>query len=97
MRWAVFFGCGEDTYEDEGQNFDPAGVRPLVPDEVAQLADGQRLRNRARPRERIWQVVEPICYRRVFHNVALVQNVGPRWGDGHIERIGFTRRELCAQ
>ena len=85
------------TYEDERQNLDPASVRPLVPDDVAQLADSQWLRNCARRRECIWQLIEPVCYRCIFHDVALVQNVGPCWRDSHIECIGVTRRKLSAQ
>ena len=68
-----------------------------MPDDVAELADGKRLRYRARRWERIWQVVEPVRDRRILHNVALVQNVRPRWGNSHVERINVPRRELDSQ
>ena len=42
------------THEDEGQDFDPAGVGPFVPDDIAELADGERLCHRARRWEHIW-------------------------------------------
>ena len=85
------------THEDEGQDFDPAGVGPFVPDDIAELADGERLCHRARRWEHIWQVVEPVGDRCVLHDVALVQNVGPRRGNCDVERIGVFRRELSPQ
>ena len=85
------------TYENEGQNFDPAGVRPFVPDDITELADGKRLCHRARRWERIWQVVEPVGDCCILHDVALVQNVGPRWGNNDVERIGVSGQELGPQ
>lgn len=85
------------TYENEWQNLDPASERPFVPDDVAELANSKRLRHRARRREYIWQIVESVGDRRVLHDVAFVQNVGPRWGDSHVERIGVPRRDHCPQ
>jgi hypothetical protein len=61
-----------NTYENEWQNFDPTGVRPFVPDDIAELTDGKRLCHRARSRERIWQVIEPVGNRCILHDVALV-------------------------
>jgi hypothetical protein len=85
------------TYEDEWKNFDPAGVRPFVSDGVTELANGKRLCYRARRWEHIWQFVVPVGDRRIFHDVAFMQNVGPRWGDTDVERIGVPRRELYSQ
>ncbi len=82
---------GGITYENEWQNLDPAGVRPFVPDDVAELANSQRLRYCARRWEYIWQIVEPVGDRRVFHDVAFMQNVRPRWRDRHDERICVPR------
>jgi hypothetical protein len=85
------------TYENEWKNLDPAGVCPFVPDDVAELANSKRLRYCARRREYIWQVIVPVGDRRVLHDVAFMQDVGPRWGDTDVERIGVPRRELCPQ
>jgi hypothetical protein len=97
LSWAGHESRISTTYEDERENFDPAGVRPFVPEDIAELADGKRLRNCARRWEYIWQIVETVGDRRVLHDVAFVQNVGPRRGDRHVERIGVPRRELCPQ
>lgn len=83
----------DTTYENEWQNFDPAGVRPFVPDDIAELANGKRLGHRARRWERVWQVVEPVGDRCVLHDVALVQNVGPCRGNSNVERIGVSGRD----
>ena len=56
-------------------------------DDVTEFAHRQRLGDRARRRERMREVVEPIRDRRVLHNVALVQNVGPGWWDGYDELV----------
>lgn len=86
-------GCGH-TYENEWQDFYPAGVRPFVPDDITELANGKRLCHRARRGERVWQVVEPVGNRCVLHDITLVQNVGPCRGNSHVERIGASRRDL---
>ena len=88
---------GDSTYENERKDLDPAGVRPFVPDEIAELADGKRLRHRARRWEYIWQIVETVGDRRVLQDVAFVQDVRPRRGDGHVERVGVPRCELRVQ
>jgi hypothetical protein len=77
IRWETVVmedtgGRSRHTYENEWQNFNPAGVRPFVPDDITELANSKRLCHRARRWERVWQVVEPIGNRCVLHDVALV-------------------------
>jgi hypothetical protein len=68
-----------------------------VPDDVAELVNSERLRYCARRWEYIWQFVVPVGDRRILHDVAFMQDVGPRWGDTDVERIGVPGRELCPQ
>ena len=68
-----------------------------MPDDIAELADGERLCYCTCRWEYIRQVVEPVGNRCILHDIALVQNVGPRWGNGDVERIGVSGRELDPQ
>jgi hypothetical protein len=83
----------DTTYENEWQNFNPAGVSPFVPDDITQFANSKRLCHRARRWERVWKVVEAVGNRCVLHNVAFVQNVGPCRGNSNVERIGVSRQD----
>jgi hypothetical protein len=92
MRRGVWAAHGGHTYEDEREDLDPAAHGPLAPDDVAELADRERLRNRVRTREGGGEAVEAVRDRRVLHDVALVQDVRPRGRHRDRERVAVRAR-----
>ena len=73
--------------EDEGEGFYPTGVCELATEDVTELVDGQRGGYCIGCREAARQVVEAIRYCYVFHEVALVEDVGARGGDRDLEDV----------
>lgn len=74
--------------EDQGQDFRPPGHGCFQANNVCQLVDWERGGNtRGRGREVARQIVEPVGYRGVFHDVGLVQDVGTRDRDVDVEHI----------
>ena len=64
--------------EDQRERLDPARVRTLLADDVAERVDGERRTDRVGRGEGLGQVVEAVRHCDVLHQVALVQDVGPR-------------------
>lgn len=83
---------GIEAYKNKRENFDPTGHSAFPPNEIAELAHGQRLGNRARRWERLWQIVESKSNRRVLHNIALVKNIRTGSRDLNIKNIGVRLR-----
>lgn len=74
--------------QDQRHDFGPPGHCGFLANDIAKFIDHERLRNSAgfggeEPRE----LVETVRDGYVFHNVALVKDVGPSWGDVHVDQV----------
>lgn len=75
--------------EDEGHDLTPAGHGGFDADDVAELVDGEGTANGGAAVGRCaGELVEAVADGEVFHDVALVEDVGSRGGDGYFEEVG---------
>ena len=80
-------------YEDERQGLNPASEGPFGADDVAELTDREWLRDGACCREGIRELVEAIRNGSIFHEIALMKDIWPRWGDLNNNLIRIVGRD----
>lgn len=75
--------------EDEGHDFAPAGHGGFDADNVAELVDGEGTADGGAAVGRCaGELVEAVADGEIFHDVALVEDVGSRGGDGDFKEVG---------
>lgn len=87
----------ETTHESERENLDPASLGTEPSDRITELVVRERLRDRVGAGERLLKVVESIRNSNVFHDVALVENVGSRRGHDDVDLVFGVNREVLAR
>lgn len=78
--------------EDQRHDFRPPCHSGFLPHNIAEFIDHERLRNGAGfGREEPRELVETVRNSYVFHNVALVKDIGPSGGDVHVDQVRRSR------